>query len=138
MKQKLMDILRHPNTKLVLLSLLVVAGMFYMGHAYAQAAGTIGTVATRVTKSFGALAKLITAAAYIAGLGFSVGAVLKFKQHKDNPTQIPIGTPIAMLFIAAALIFLPTIFGITGATIFGEGAVTGGPSGVIYTSKAST
>ena len=97
----------------------------------ASADMTIATVATTVTSNFAALAKLITATAYIAGLGFSIGAILKFKQHKDNPTQIPIGTPIAMLFIAAALIFLPTIFGITGQTLFGSDKEAGGPSGVV-------
>ena len=130
MKQKILAILRHPNTKLVLLSLLVIAGMFYLGHSYA--AETIGQVATRVTGSFRSLAKLITAAAYIAGLGFAVGAVLKFKQHKDNPTQIPIGTPVALIFIAAALIFLPTLFSVTGVTVFGSGAKVGGPSGTVF------
>ena len=29
----------------------------------------------------------------------------------DSPTQIPIGTPIALVFIAAALQFLPSIIG---------------------------
>jgi intracellular multiplication protein IcmD len=38
---------------------------------------------------------------------------MKFKQHKDNPTQTPIGTPIALVFIAAALLFLPSILGVT-------------------------
>jgi hypothetical protein len=27
--------------------------------------------------------------AEIAGLGFAIGAIMKFKQHKDNPTQRP-------------------------------------------------
>ncbi len=27
----------------------------------------------------------------------------------DNPTQIPIGTPIALVFIAAALLFIPSV-----------------------------
>jgi intracellular multiplication protein IcmD len=53
--------------------------------------------------------KLITAGSYLAGLGFSIGAIMKFKQHKDNPTQVPIGTPIALVFIAAALLFFPTL-----------------------------
>lgn len=98
------------------------------------AAQTIGTIAANVTESFGNLAKLITAAAYIAGLGFAVGAVLKFKQHKDNPTQIPIGTPIALIFIAAALVFMPSILGVTGATLFGAGqkGESGGPKGIIF------
>jgi len=31
-----------------------------------------------------------------------------------DPAQIPLGTPIALLFVSAALIFLPTIFGVSG------------------------
>lgn len=94
---------------------------------------TIGTMATQITGSFSALAQLITAGAYLAGLGFSVGAILKFKQHKDNPTNIPIGTPIALVFIAAALLFLPTILGITGATMFGgSGGSVAGPTGTAW------
>ncbi|MEW6277964.1 MAG: type IV secretion protein IcmD [Candidatus Eremiobacterota bacterium] len=59
--------------------------------------------------------------AYVAGLSSSVASLLKFKQHKDNPTQVPIGTPIALLFIAAALLFLPSILSTTGGTMFGDG-----------------
>jgi intracellular multiplication protein IcmD len=106
-----------------------------LGTSTAFAAQDIGSVAKQVTGTFGALAKLITAAAYVAGLGFAVGAVLKFKQHKDNPTQIPIGTPIALIFIAAALIFLPSIFGITGQTLFGGGGEVGGAYGVVFTGQ---
>ena len=108
-----------------------VLSLFYFTSVDAQSI-SLGDVATNVTKTFGKLAKMITAVAYIAGLGFSVGAIMKFKQHKDNPTQIPIGTPVAMLFIAAALIFLPTIMSITGQTIFGTEGKVGGPSGYIF------
>lgn len=91
---------------------------------------TIGDAAQAITNSFYGIAKLITAGAYIGGMGFALSAILKFKQHKDNPTQIPIGTPIALLFIAAALIFLPTIFGAANATIFGGSGSAGGIYGV--------
>lgn len=95
---------------------------------------TVGAMASSITSSFTNLTKLITAGSYLAGLGFSIGAIMKFKQHKDNPTQIPIGTPIALVFIAAALLFLPSILGVTGATMFGaSGGKTAGPSGTIYT-----
>ena len=113
----------------------VLAGMLLLmiNIDIAHAAQDIGQIAETVTGSFSNLAKLITAAAYVAGLGFAVGAVMKFKQHKDNPTQIPIGTPIALIFIAAALIFLPTILGVTGATLFGgSGGEVGGPEGIIF------
>jgi intracellular multiplication protein IcmD len=97
---------------------------------------TVGAMASSITSSFTNLTKLITAGSYLAGLGFSIGAIMKFKQHKDNPTQIPIGTPIALVFIAAALLFLPSILGVTGATMFGSsGGKTAGPTGTIYTSS---
>lgn len=98
----------------------------------AAAAPTLGDMASSITKSFVNLAKLITAGSYLAGLGFSIGAIMKFKQHKDNPTQIPIGTPIALVFIASALLFLPTILGVTGQTMFGGAGKTAGPTGTIF------
>lgn len=101
--------------------------------SHEAAAGTIGSMASSITSSFTSLTKLITAGSYLAGLGFSIGAIMKFKQHKDNPTQIPIGTPIALVFIAAALLFLPSILKVTGSTMFGgSGGTTAGPTGTIF------
>lgn len=101
---------------------------FYAGLAHAEgSAPTLGSIATTITGSFYGLAKLITAGAYIAGVGFALTALLKFKAHKDNPQQIPIGTPVALLFIGGALLFLPNLFGIAGQTIFGS---TGGAGGI--------
>lgn len=98
----------------------------------AAGTGDLGSMASSITKSFTQLTKLITAGSYLAGLGFSIGAIMKFKQHKDNPTQIPIGTPIALVFISAALLFLPSILGVAGATMFGSsGGTTAGPGGTI-------
>lgn len=76
----------------------------------------IGTMAQNITDSFGQVAQLITAESYIAGSAFAAASILKFKSHKDNPTQIPIGTPIALVAVAAALLFLPTILTTAGTT----------------------
>lgn len=104
------------------------------GQAVAGSADTIGAMASNITSSFTAMTKLITAGSYLAGLGFSIGAIMKFKQHKDNPTQIPIGTPIALVFIAAALLFLPAILSTTGTTMFGSlgSSDVGGPTGIVF------
>ena len=101
---------------------------------------TVGTLATTVVTSISGLAKLVVAGAFVAGMGFAVGAILKFKQHKDNPTQIPVGTPIALIFIAAALMFLPSVFGTLGKTVFGDKAAKGSVGGIAsgYTGKAGT
>lgn len=78
--------------------------------ATASASDTnIGDVADSITEAFATLAKLITAASYVTGFGILIAEIAKFRAHKDNPTQVPIGTPIALLFVGAALLFLPTI-----------------------------
>lgn len=103
----------------------LLLGSFLFGSvALAQGTppGTIGEVATKVTESFEGVATLMIAVAYIAGIGFVLAAIFKFKQHKDNPTQIPLGTPLAMLVIGVVLIFLPNIFAPAGESIFGAGA----------------
>ncbi len=83
---------------------------------------TIGTIAARITQSFTSLGQLILAIAFVGGLGFTMAAIFKFKQHKDNPTQIPLGTPIAMLAIGIVLMFLPGIITPAGTTLFGSNA----------------
>lgn len=85
--------------------------------------GTLGGVADTITGSFSSLGKLMMAVAYLGGFGFSIAALFKFKQHKDNPTQIPLGTPIALLVIGITLIFLPGLLKIGGKT---AGFETGG------------
>lgn len=108
-----------------LVCLCVAAEVFAVGSS-----SGIAGVATKVRGNLGAVAKLITALSYVAGMAFAIGAVAKFKAHKDNPTQIPIGTPIALLFIGAALIFIPSVFSTTGGTLFGGSGVVAGVSGI--------
>ena len=103
---------------------------FVTGTAAIAAMSGIGSVAATATTNLANVAKLITAASYVAGLAFAVGAVVKFKTHKDNPTQVPIGTPIAMLFVGAALIFIPSVFKTTGTTLFGASGSVAGVSGI--------
>lgn len=108
-----------------LLAATAALGLVLASPAYAEAQ-TVGQIATNITKSFSGLAKLITAGSLIAGMGFVVSSFMKFKAHKDNPQQIPIGTPIALLFIGAGLMFITVVFKSAGQTIFGS--TTGGGS----------
>ena len=112
------------SIKLKIGVLATLSGLFlYAG--YASAASDIGTIAGNITGTFGAVAKFVTAMAYVVGMGFGVSAMLKFKAHKDNPQGTPLGTPMMLLFVAAGLIFLPTLFGVAGQSIFGGGTAAG-------------
>jgi intracellular multiplication protein IcmD len=96
----------------------------YSGYVFADD-GTnksLKDIALSVMGSFQALGQLMIAMSYVSGIGFSIAAIFKFKQHKDNPTQIPVSTPIALLGVGVVLIFLPGIVTPVGYTIFGTGA----------------
>lgn len=96
----------------------------------AFAVSGVGSIATNVVNNLGPVARVITAGSYVAGFGFTVTALVKFKAHKDNPTQIPISMPIALLFIGAALIFVPSVFKSSGVTLFGGVSGVGKISGI--------
>lgn len=130
MKNKKMNAFKRLNVQQFTVVLTVMfTTLCYTGISKADVM-TLGDMAVKITESFEGLAKLITAGAYMAGIGFVMASMLKFKAHKDNPTQIPIGTPIALLFVGSALIFLPHIFIIAGYTIFGGTSGAAGIHGV--------
>ena len=89
------------SSKAKTILLLVISSLvcFILGTevALAVSGAGIGSVAANVRSNLGDIAKLITAASYVAGMAFAVGAIVKFKAHKDNPQQIPIGTPIGIV-----------------------------------------
>jgi len=133
---------------IVIAAAVLIVALFCTDNAWATAvtpsggapSGSLGEMAAIIIQSFENLAKLITAVSYVLGMSFAIGAIMKFKAHKDNPTQVPVGTPIALLAIAAALIFLPTIFAVVGDTLFGSTIKqeVGGPQGVIFKGSSTT
>jgi hypothetical protein len=54
-----------------------------------------------------------------AGDGRQLVAAVAAFRRKDEPIQMPVGQPVALVLVAAALLFLPTIINLTGATPFG-------------------
>lgn len=58
-----------------------------------------------ITQSFTSLSKLVTAGSYLAGLGYSVIALLQLKMHQDRPSQIPIDAPVGLVALALSKVF---------------------------------
>jgi hypothetical protein len=106
----------------------MVAACFYIGYAFAAETTDIGTAAAKLTTSFTNIGKLLVGAAYIGGFGFVIAGIFKFKLAKDSHGQIPFSTPIAIVAVGAALLFLPSLVEIVSQSIF-EKPVYGGFEG---------
>lgn len=102
-----------------------------LSSAWASNQLGLGRLAVGLLEQYKFFAMLIVGTAFIAGICFFVAAIFKFKQHKDNPSQITIGTPFAMVAISVALIFLPGFIKPAGESLFGEESMSAGVSGSI-------
>ena len=90
-----------------------------------SAYAAIGDMAGLLNDQLTNVANLIGSIGYVAGMGFGVASVFKFKQHRDSPTQVPIGTPFAMLAVAVALVYLPSLITEAGSSAFSDGKISG-------------
>ena len=61
----------------------------------------------------------MVALSYVSGIGFAISAIYKFKQHKDNPTQVPVANAFAILAVSILLVFLPGLFKPAARSVFG-------------------
>lgn len=120
------------NKKVIKLTLAFMSGI-WMANAFADAGPTIGNIALGITSSFTGIGQLMAAVAYLAGFGLTIAAIFKFKQHKDNPQQVQLGTALTLLIVGVILIFLPSIIAPAGSTIFGSSATAGGVTGGGFT-----
>lgn len=106
----------------ILTRLLLISFSFMISGSYLFAANDaqVGTLFRNVGGQFGGLVNFLFSLATIAGLCFSIAALLKFKQHKDNPAQVTIGQPIGLFFLGAIMLWLPFIIQSLGTTIVGN------------------
>ena len=114
-----------------IVKVVAVLALCFTGLYAASALGAEGLsgLSDRVGEGFKSIGKIMMATAYVSGFGLTIAAIFKFKQHKDNPQQVPMGTPITMLLVGIALIFLPNFIKPAGESIFGKDVQGGGFAG---------
>lgn len=95
---------------IVLLSLLAFSSAF--------AAGSIGELSRDLMAPAAGLAKVFFAISFVTGVGFILGACIQFKYHRENPQQVRLSTCIMLLALGLALIALPFVTMISGASNF--------------------
>ena len=119
------------------LSIFAMLLCFYCPTALAGDAQSLATISGRVQSNVLSIVKLLIVLSYCAGVGFAMAGVLQFKAHKDNPQQTPLSKPMVYLAVAAFLLFLPSLMGTAGSTIFGSAAGPTGSTDMLDISKVS-
>ena len=69
------------------------------------------TIAANMVTSVSSFPIFITWTAYLLGLLIGALAVLKIKDHVENPSQTPLRTPVIRFLLAGSLFALPMLFG---------------------------
>lgn len=109
------------QSKSLILGFLTIGLCLLSDMVFAASSGEgIAKVAGQVEGQITAIANLLVIVAYVAGVGFALGGVIKFKAHRDNPQQVPLSAPIVLLAVGACLLFLPSILTTAGETVFGS------------------
>ena len=70
------------------------------------------------TENFGDIVLFMTGLAYVFGVLFAVLAIYKFREHKDNPSQIKLGSCVLATFVAVSLLYIGYIIQVTGFTFY--------------------
>ncbi len=87
-------------------------------------AAKIGQLAENVQSNFSAMEKLLKGVSYLGGVGFGLGAALKFKEHNENPTQTKLSKPITMALVSGALLALPQLMTTSVETVWNNPNMT--------------
>lgn len=86
---------------------------FFSARCLAQNSESLGGAIGNLLQPLGMLGQLIKVTCIVAGVGFIVGSLVRFKRYRQNPVEAPLSSSI-MLFItglallALALIPMPT------------------------------
>lgn len=100
--------------------LLVLAAIVAPSIVWAENYNDIKSISQGLSVQIHSLKMLLLQVALICGIGFSLAGMVKFKAHKDNPTQVALSVPVTLLLIGAGLVFLPNIIDASGRSIFGS------------------
>lgn len=67
-------------------------------------AATIGDIARNLTGPVSDLTHFVQVICLLTGIALLFGAFIKFRIHRQNPVEVPIGTPIMLIIVALGLI----------------------------------
>ncbi|MEM1244456.1 MAG: hypothetical protein AAGG80_06535 [Pseudomonadota bacterium] len=80
----------------------------------AFAEGNWNDITSNTTSVFLMMGGMMRGIAYVIGFSFIVASLVKFVDHKQNPSQSPLFVPCLLLLFGTVLIILPFIAKLAG------------------------
>ncbi|MCB9985581.1 MAG: hypothetical protein H6864_07865 [Micavibrio sp.] len=107
------------------------------GSAVSAGTGTVGDVICNVILASNDLPGLISGLAYLMGMVMAVSALVKLKDHVENPNQTPISASLKRFVAGGALFMLPMVTEASETLISGGVTVASADHGVSGSAAAS-
>ena len=107
--------LAKPLSCVVGLGLLVTCTM-----TFADDPVTISSIASNMQDTVKYAVEIMSSVALACGIVLMVIGILKFKAHKDQPTQIPLSTGLMYLCVGAALTMVPILIPTFNSALTGQ------------------
>ena len=85
-----------------------------VGHGGGE---TFGTVATNLTGATDVFSGVFSAMFYVIGIAMVVASIMRYRDHRQNPVQMPIGRVIFLLIAGLIVGFFPFIVNYINASI---------------------
>ena len=129
--------LAKPLSCIVGLGLLVTCTMTFADDV------TISSIALNMQDTVKYAVEIMSAIALACGIVLMVIGILKFKAHKDQPTQIPLSTGLMYLCVGAALTMVPILIptfnsALTGASSDSVSKISGSGMDTLIGASTST
>lgn len=70
---------------------------------------SVAQVSTDLLQPIGLFTKTLYNICYIIGAMMLVGSIVQYRDHRNNPSQVPFSRPIILLLLGLLLILLPII-----------------------------
>ena len=113
------------RSSFIAVSFFAAFAAFLMGHPGAAAASTLGDVIMNLQFNTSYAKWLFSAAAYMIGLILGVMAIVKLKQHVENPSQVPAWEYVKRILAGGAFFSLPFMIDVARTTIEGSWGASG-------------
>lgn len=107
------------------------AALVFTGAGAAFAGNDISDLANNIETSISNVPGLIAAFSYLLGVMFGIAAILKIRDHVENPHQTPLREGLIRALAGGALFSLPMVYEVVRTTI-GAGGGLGAGSTTLY------